>query len=218
MNEKAAETGDITTFIGAYHSSGERAQFHAFIPNNPSGRRFCARVRRDVNPPDTKHQFLPSPQHHIIKHHSPHTDITNSGLYRRHDSSVQPFPHIMSTNMDEDIDSKLARDSWRKKEWMERPADISSKQWTPVSAIPKSRLSSTRSLMRVLSRACTLPKSSKANLDGPAEYKIWKKNAPFLYDLILRFDFTVHRQAPKTAANSLQLCPGMANINHTMVP
>lgn len=193
MNEKAAETGNITTFIGAYHSSEERAQFHAFILRTTF--LYKGPTRRESSK-HSKHQFLPSPQHHIIKHHSPHTDITNSGLYRRHDSSVQPFPHSMSTNMDEDIDSKLARDSWGKKEWMERPADISFKQWTPVSAIPRSRLSSTRSLMRVLSRACTLPKSSKANLDGPAEYKIWKKNAPFLYDLILRFVFTVHRQAP----------------------
>lgn len=152
-----------------------------------------------------KHQFLPSPQHHIIKHHSPphkhhqQRPVTKTRLLRptlptHNPTSCLPIWMKIST-VSLLVTAGGRRDGWMDG-WMERPADISPKQWTPVSATPRSRLSLTRSLMRVRSRTCALPKSSKANLGCPAEYKIWKKNAPFLYDLILRFVFTVHRQAP----------------------
>lgn len=92
----------------------------------------------------------------------------------------------MSANMDEDIDSKLTVEA------QPGPTDIYSQQWILPSVTPRSRLSSIRSSTKVCPYICARARVTETDLDGVLEYKIWKKNAPFLYDLILRFVFTLH--------------------------
>ena len=60
---------------------------------------------------------------------------------------------------------------------------------------------------------------------GITEYKIWKKNAPFLYDLILRYShLTIQNCEPSRSKHvtdiftPFQLCIGMADIDHPVVP
>lgn len=213
--------GDHDFYRCLSHFRGEGAVSCIYPEKSLRATFLCKGPTRRESP---KHQFLPSPQHHIIKHHSPpqQRPVTKTRLPPRptlptHKPTSCPPIWMKISTVSSLVIAGGRRNGWMDG-WKERSADISSKQWTPVSATPRSRLSSTRSLMRVRSWTCALQKSSKANLDDSAEYKIWKKNAPFLYDLILRFVFTVHRQAPTTTTNLPQLCLGMANINHTMVP
>ena len=77
----------------------------------------------------------------------------------------------------------------------------------------------------LLGRLCESIETDDLVGAGITEYKIWKKNAPFLYDLILRYShLTIQNRKPSKSkpvtdiSLLFQLCIGMADIDHPVVP